>query len=126
MAARTFTIAATFAPGGAHTTSTTSSGHGYPSTAISSPSSTGNGRRSAQATRREAAARRRPLSQRGRISINDVPEYLAPAVYVEEVSYRSKWIEGVSTSTNGFPHAIRSGLDVVAEWVELLLVGFFR
>jgi hypothetical protein len=64
------------------------------------------------------------LSQRGRSSINDVPEYLAPGVYVEEVSYRSKSIAGVSTSTNGFALAIRSGLDVVAEWVGLLLVGF--
>src|SRR5215470_18506224 len=31
-----------------------------------------------------------------------VPEYLAPGVYVEEVSFRSKSIEGVSTSTTGF------------------------
>jgi hypothetical protein len=31
-----------------------------------------------------------------------VPEYLAPGVYVEEVSYRSKSIPGVSTSTTGF------------------------
>jgi hypothetical protein len=31
-----------------------------------------------------------------------VPEYLAPAVYVEETSFRSKSIEGVSTSTTGF------------------------
>lgn len=29
-------------------------------------------------------------------------EYLAPGVYVEEVSYRSKSIEGVSTTTTGF------------------------
>ena len=35
-----------------------------------------------------------PASQRGGSSINDVPEYLAPGVYVEEVSYRSKSIEG--------------------------------
>ena len=42
------------------------------------------------------SARRRPLSQRGGSSINDVPEYLAPGVYVEEVSYRSKSIEGSS------------------------------
>ena len=71
-----------------------------------------------------ASARRRPLSQRGGSSINDVPEYLAPGVYVEEVSYRSKSIEGVSTSTNGFARAIRSGVEVVAEWVGILLVGF--
>ena len=31
-----------------------------------------------------------------------MPEYLAPGVYVEEVSFRSKSIEGVSTSTAGF------------------------
>ncbi len=31
-----------------------------------------------------------------------MPEYLAPGVYIEEVSYRAKTIEGVSTSTAGF------------------------
>jgi phage tail sheath protein FI len=31
-----------------------------------------------------------------------MPEYLAPGVYVEETSFRSKTIEGVSTSTAGF------------------------
>ena len=31
-----------------------------------------------------------------------MPEYLAPGVFVEEVSFRSKSIEGVSTSTTGF------------------------
>ncbi|MFL5626850.1 MAG: phage tail sheath family protein [Ktedonobacteraceae bacterium] len=31
-----------------------------------------------------------------------MPEYLAPGVYIEEVSFRSKSIEGVSTSTAGF------------------------
>jgi phage tail sheath protein FI len=31
-----------------------------------------------------------------------MPEYLAPGVYVEEVSFRSKSIEGVPTSTTGF------------------------
>jgi len=31
-----------------------------------------------------------------------MPEYLAPGVYVEEVSFRSKSIEGVSTTTSGF------------------------
>lgn len=31
-----------------------------------------------------------------------MPEYLAPGVYVEEVSFRPKSIEGVSTSTAGF------------------------
>ncbi len=31
-----------------------------------------------------------------------MPEYLAPGVFVEEVSYRAKSIEGVPTSTTGF------------------------
>lgn len=38
-----------------------------------------------------------------------MPEYLAPGVYVEEVSFRSKSIEGVSTSTAGFVGPARSG-----------------
>jgi uncharacterized protein len=38
-----------------------------------------------------------------------VPEYLSPGVYVEEVSYRSKTIEGVPTSTTGFAGATRWG-----------------
>src|SRR5262245_7466641 len=31
-----------------------------------------------------------------------MPEYLAPGVYVEEVSFRAKTLEGVPTSTTGF------------------------
>lgn len=38
-----------------------------------------------------------------------MPEYLAPGVYVEETSYRSKSIEGVSTSTAGFVGPTRFG-----------------
>jgi len=38
-----------------------------------------------------------------------MPEYLAPGVYVEEVSYRSKSIEGVSTTTTGFIGPARYG-----------------
>ena len=38
-----------------------------------------------------------------------MPEYLAPGVYVEEVSFRSKEIEGVSTSTAGFVGATAVG-----------------
>ena len=38
-----------------------------------------------------------------------MPEYLAPGVYVEEVSYRSKSIEGVSTTTTGFIGPTRYG-----------------
>ena len=38
-----------------------------------------------------------------------MPEYLAPGVYVEEVSYRSKSLEGVSTSVAGFIGPTRYG-----------------
>jgi phage tail sheath protein FI len=38
-----------------------------------------------------------------------MPEYLAPGVYVEEVSFRSKSIEGVPTSTTGFAGLCRWG-----------------
>jgi phage tail sheath protein FI len=38
-----------------------------------------------------------------------MPEYLAPGVYVEEVSFRSKSIEGVSTSTTGYAGLTRYG-----------------
>ncbi len=38
-----------------------------------------------------------------------MPEYLAPGVYVEEVSFRSKSIEGVPTSTTGMAGMTRYG-----------------
>ncbi len=38
-----------------------------------------------------------------------MPEYLAPGVYIEEVSFRPKSIEGVSTSTAGFVGPTRYG-----------------
>src|SRR5437588_1024990 len=38
-----------------------------------------------------------------------MPEYLAPGVYVEEVSFRSKPIEGVATSTAGFVGSTERG-----------------
>jgi len=38
-----------------------------------------------------------------------MPEYLAPGVYVEEVSFRAKSIEGVPTSTTGFAGLARYG-----------------
>jgi Bacteriophage tail sheath protein len=38
-----------------------------------------------------------------------MPEYLAPGVYVEEVSFRSKSIEGVPTSTTGLAGMTRYG-----------------
>lgn len=47
-----------------------------------------------------------------------MPEYLAPGVYVEEVSFRAKSIEGLSTTTTGFVGPARYGpfdlpLDVI-------------
>ena len=41
-----------------------------------------------------------------------MPEYLAPGVYVEEVSYRAKSIEGVATSTTGFAIPILPDTDL--------------
>lgn len=38
-----------------------------------------------------------------------MPEYLAPGVYVEEVSFRSRSIEGVPTSTTGYAGLTRFG-----------------
>jgi phage tail sheath protein FI len=38
-----------------------------------------------------------------------MPEYLAPGVYIEEVSFRSKSIEGVGTTTTGFVGPTRYG-----------------
>jgi phage tail sheath protein FI len=47
-----------------------------------------------------------------------MPEYLAPGVFVEETSFRSKSIEGVSTSTTAFVGPTRSG--PVGDTPELL------
>src|SRR5882762_10987537 len=52
-----------------------------------------------------------------------MPEYLAPGVYVEETSFRSKSIEGVSTTTTGFIGPARYGPidlepDVITSLVE--------
>ena len=45
-----------------------------------------------------------------------MPEYLAPGVYVEETSFRSKSIEGVSTTTTGFVGPSRFGpIDIEPE-----------
>ena len=52
-----------------------------------------------------------------------MPEYLAPGVYVEETNYRSKSIEGVSTSTRGLLGSIRRGVDAVAKAVAVVAVG---
>lgn len=38
-----------------------------------------------------------------------MPEYLAPGVYLEETSFRSKSSEGVSTTTTGFVGPTRYG-----------------
>src|SRR5689334_3956663 len=38
-----------------------------------------------------------------------MPEYLSPGVFIEEVSFRSKSIEGVATSTTGFVGLARTG-----------------
>ena len=38
-----------------------------------------------------------------------MPEYLAPGVYIEEVSFRAKSIEGLSTTTTGFVGPTRYG-----------------
>jgi uncharacterized protein len=50
-----------------------------------------------------------------------MPEYLAPAVFVEETSFRAKPIEGVSTTTTGFIGPTRYGpLDLEPEIVTSL------
>src|SRR5262245_2695668 len=50
-----------------------------------------------------------------------MPEYLAPGVYVEEVSFRSKSIEGVSTTTTGFVGPTRYGpIDLEPEIITSL------
>jgi len=47
-----------------------------------------------------------------------MPEYLAPGVYVEEVSFRAKSIEGVSTSTTAFVGPARKGPVIPALGVQ--------
>src|SRR4029453_2902433 len=50
-----------------------------------------------------------------------MPEYLAPGVYVEETSFRSKSIEGVSTTTSGFIGPCRYGpLDIEPDIITSL------
>src|SRR3954451_10516664 len=55
-----------------------------------------------------------------------MPEYLAPGVYVEEVSYRAKSIEGVSTTTTGFIGPTRYGPTDVEPDIVTSLVEFER
>jgi phage tail sheath protein FI len=51
-----------------------------------------------------------------------MPEYLAPGVFVEEVSYRAKSIEGVSTTTTGIVGPTRYGpVDVEPDIVTSLV-----
>lgn len=51
-----------------------------------------------------------------------MPEYLAPGVYVEEVSFRNKSIEGVSTTTTGFVGPARYGpVDLESEIITSLV-----
>ncbi len=51
-----------------------------------------------------------------------MPEYLAPGVFVEEVSFRAKSIEGVSTTTTGFIGPTRYGpLDIEPDIVTSLV-----
>ncbi|GGJ33476.1 phage tail sheath family protein [Deinococcus roseus] len=50
-----------------------------------------------------------------------MPEYLAPGVFIEETSFRSKSIEGVSTTTTGFIGASRFGpIDLEPDLVTSL------
>jgi hypothetical protein len=55
-----------------------------------------------------------------------MPEYLAPGVFVEEVSYRAKSIEGVSTTTTGFVGPTRFGPTNLEPEVITSLVEFER
>jgi hypothetical protein len=53
-------------------------------------------------------------------------EFLAPGVYVEETSFRSKAIEGVSTTTTGFVGPCRYGPVIESAEVITSLVEFER
>lgn len=55
-----------------------------------------------------------------------MPEYLAPGVFVEEVSYRAKSIEGVSTTTTGMVGPTRYGPVDLEPDVLTSLVEFER
>lgn len=55
-----------------------------------------------------------------------MPEYLAPGVYVEEVSFRSKSIEGVGTSTCAFAGPTRKGPVGVAPELLTSFADFER
>lgn len=55
-----------------------------------------------------------------------MPEYLAPGVFVEEVSYRAKSIEGVSTTTTGFVGPTLYGPIAIEPEIITSLVEFER
>ncbi len=55
-----------------------------------------------------------------------MPEYLAPGVFVEEVSFRAKSIEGVSTTTTGFVGPTRYGPLNLEPEIVTSLVEFER
>jgi uncharacterized protein len=55
-----------------------------------------------------------------------MPEYLAPGVFIEEVSYRAKSIEGVSTTTTGFVGPTRYGPTDLEPEIITSLVEFER
>ena len=55
-----------------------------------------------------------------------MPEYLAPGVYVEETSFRSKSIEGVSTTTTGFVGPTRHGPSAMVPDIITSLADFER
>ena len=51
-----------------------------------------------------------------------MPEYLAPGVFIEETSFRTKSIEGVSTTTTGFVGPTRYGpLDIDPDIITSLV-----
>ena len=55
-----------------------------------------------------------------------MPEYLAPGVFLEEVSFRAKSIEGVSTATTGFIGATRYGAIDIEPKIVTSLVEYER
>jgi uncharacterized protein len=55
-----------------------------------------------------------------------MPEYLAPGVFIEEVSYRAKSIEGVSTTTTGFVGPTLYGPIAIEPEIITSLVEFER
>ena len=55
-----------------------------------------------------------------------MPEYLAPGVFVEETSFRSKSIEGLSTTTTGFVGPARYGPTETEPDVLTSLLDFER